>query len=579
MVGESPIQASSPMGAVFLSYASQDTEAAQRICDALRSSGVEVWFDQSELRGGDAWDASIRKQIKECRFFIPLISANTNARSEGYFRREWNLAVNRMLDMAEDQPFLMPVVIDDTSEAAARVPDRFRERQWTRALGGMTPAGFAERVMRLLVTGVAEATAPVPTSAVVDPARANEGFGVAVLPFKYRGPNADLMSLAEALSEEIISGLSRFSYLRVIARGSTSQYATGTADVRAIAREIGARYVMEANLQQAGTSLRIAVRLVDTASGVHLWAETYTPTYEPERIFAIQDDLIARVVSTCGDRFGVLARSISDAVRSREPRQLNPYEALMRGFGYHHRLTPTEHAEARDALERAVDRAPADADCWAMLSWLYSHEHAHGFNVRPASLDRALTAARRAVDIAPSNQLAQQALAVVLFFRKETAGCLSAAERAIALNPLDGSNEAIFLITFTGSWERGCALVRRAMENNPHHPRWYGVVLAINEYRQANYRAAVDELVKANAPEIFWTNWLLAAAYGQLGDLRAAHDALGNVLAQKEDFAHSAREFVGNWFEPQLAEHLLAGLCKAGLEGSEVHSNVRYVEN
>ena len=95
-----------------------------------------------------------------------------------------------------------------------------------------------------------------------------------------------------------------------------------------------------------------------------------------------------------------------------------------------------------------------------MLSWIYSHEYGHGFNPRPGSLDRALAAARRAVDLAPSNHLAHQALAVALFFRKDIAGCLSAAERALALNPLDGSNEAIFLITFTGDWERGCALIR-----------------------------------------------------------------------------------------------------------------------
>ncbi len=97
--------------AIFLSYASEDADAAQCICDALRTAGLEVWFDRSELRGGDAWDATIRKQVKECALFVPLISANTDARGEGYFRREWNIAVNRMLDMADDQPFLLPVVI------------------------------------------------------------------------------------------------------------------------------------------------------------------------------------------------------------------------------------------------------------------------------------------------------------------------------------------------------------------------------------------------------------------------------------------------------------------------------------
>ena len=151
----------------------------------------------------------------------------------------------------------------------------------------------------------------------------------------------------------------------------------------------------------------------------------------------------------------MLARAISEAVRGRPLDEITPYEALMRGFGYHFRLSPEEHAEAREALEQAVEQAPSNADCWAMLAWVYSHEFAHGFNPRPGSLDRALEAARTAVDLAPSNHLAQQVLAVVLFFRKETAGCLSAAERALALNPLDGSNEAIFLITFLGDWERG----------------------------------------------------------------------------------------------------------------------------
>ena len=84
-----------PGQAIFLSYSSDDAEAARRICEALRAAGLEVWFDQSELRGGDAWDASIRKQIKECALFVPMISASTNAREEGYFRLEWKLAVDR----------------------------------------------------------------------------------------------------------------------------------------------------------------------------------------------------------------------------------------------------------------------------------------------------------------------------------------------------------------------------------------------------------------------------------------------------------------------------------------------------
>jgi TolB-like protein/Flp pilus assembly protein TadD len=145
---------------VFLSYASQDAAAVERIAEALRAAGVEVWFDRNELVGGDAWDRKIRQQIRECALFVPVISAATQARGEGYFRLEWKLAVDRSHLMAPDQPFLLPVVIDDTPDAAARVADEFRAVQWTRLRqaydGQARPAEsealekFCARVKRLL---------------------------------------------------------------------------------------------------------------------------------------------------------------------------------------------------------------------------------------------------------------------------------------------------------------------------------------------------------------------------------------------------------------------------------------------
>src|SRR5471030_566418 len=118
--------------AVFISYAREDTAAAQRIAEALRSHGVEVWFDQNELRGGDAWDAKIKKQIRECALFLPLISARTQERHEGYFRREWKLGVGRTHDMASGVAFLVPVVVDGTPEKGADVPEEFMHVQWMR---------------------------------------------------------------------------------------------------------------------------------------------------------------------------------------------------------------------------------------------------------------------------------------------------------------------------------------------------------------------------------------------------------------------------------------------------------------
>jgi TolB-like protein len=152
--------------AVFVSYASEDAAAAQRICESLRAAGIEVWFDQSGLGGGDAWDRQIRRQIHDCALFIAVISAHSNARNEGYFRREWRLAVERTHDMSDDTPFLLPVVIDDTAENNARVPEDFREVQWTRLPAGQATTVFVDRVRRLLApVQAAAATTAVPERA------------------------------------------------------------------------------------------------------------------------------------------------------------------------------------------------------------------------------------------------------------------------------------------------------------------------------------------------------------------------------------------------------------------------------
>ena len=150
-----------PSQAVFLSYASEDAEAAERIAAALRAAGIEAWLDKSELRGGDAWDRQIQEQIHDCRLFIPVISANSEHRDEGYFRREWALAVDRTRDMAEKKAFLLPVVIDDTSERRASVPEKFRQVQWSRLPAGETSSAFVGRVQRLLSP---EASTPIRAS-------------------------------------------------------------------------------------------------------------------------------------------------------------------------------------------------------------------------------------------------------------------------------------------------------------------------------------------------------------------------------------------------------------------------------
>ena len=135
---------------VFLSYASEDAPAAQRIAEALRAAGIEVWFDQSELRGGDVWDQQIRKQIHDCALFIPIISANTASRREGYFRLEWDLADRRSHRIARDQALIVPICLDSTPGAGTDVPESFLRVQWTRLSGGETPPEFVAGIKRLL---------------------------------------------------------------------------------------------------------------------------------------------------------------------------------------------------------------------------------------------------------------------------------------------------------------------------------------------------------------------------------------------------------------------------------------------
>jgi TolB-like protein len=413
---------------------------------------------------------------------------------------------------------------------------------------------------------------PATTRAVSSPdsgaARADEGFWVAVLPFKYTGTNVDISALGDGLTEDIVTGLSRFSYLRVIARGSTLRYANQAIDLRSVGKELGARYVIEGSLRHAGTRLRIAVQLVDASSGAHLWAETYDRSFRPEEIFDLQDEIVPRIVSTVADTHGVLPHNMSEALRSKSPDQLSPYEALLRGFAHFLNVNAKEHAAARAGLERAVEQAPGHADCWAMLSMLYKEEYAHGFNLRPDPIGRAFAAARRAVEASPSDHLAHHALAAALFFRREFPAFRTAAQRAIALNPMDGFTLAYMgmLTAYTGDWEQGCALTEQARGLNPHHPGWYWFPSFFDAYRKKDYRGALDVALKIHMPGFWRANLALAATNGQIGERKAAGNALQELLAIRPDFAVIAREELGKWWDAELVEHLIAGLRKAGLE-------------
>jgi TolB-like protein/Flp pilus assembly protein TadD len=324
-----------PSHALFLSYASQDAEAAQRICETLRTAGIEVWFDQSELRGGDAWDQSIRKQIKTCALFLPIISENTRARDEGYFRLEWKLAVDRCHLMATDKTFLLPVVIDDTREDDERVPERFRDVQWTRLPDGVTSAAFVERLQRLLSgesafgpsTTAASAArvstlqpapkpqlgswrskaallaaialvialgyfavnrlvlsrrsaevgtaAPPAVQSVPASAFSPPPHSIAVLPFVNMSGDREQEYFSDGLTEELLNSLAAINELQVAARTSAFSFKGKDTDIGTIARKLNVGAVLEGSVRRSSHTVRITAQLIDAVTGFHLWSKTY----------------------------------------------------------------------------------------------------------------------------------------------------------------------------------------------------------------------------------------------------------------------------------------------------------------
>ena len=521
----------------FVDYEQSLRKAVNRLREALNDSAEQPRFIETLPRQGYRFianlefDTSIRDRLAESIVVMPK-----RAPDEGL-----NAAVNRLRE---------------------NLGDSATEPRYIETVPG--------RVYRFIFPTELPVT-PKPEPPDSGAARADEGFWVAVLPFTYSG-NADLAALADGLSEDVVTGLSRFSYLRVIARISTLRYANQAIDVRSVGKELGARYVMEGSLRQAGTKLRLAVQLVDAVSGAHLWAENYERTFSPDGMFELQDDLVPRIVSTVADGYGILPYSMANLVRGKAPDELTPYEAFLRNYGYYSRGgTPEDHAAARACLELAVQRSPDYGDAWAALSSLYCDEFAFGFNPQPDSLGRALQAARRAVECAPSNASAHEAMAVALFFLKDFQGCRSAAEQAISHNPMDGWILAGIgaILAYSGEWERGCALVERASQWNPRHPGWYWLPLFYNAYRKGDYRDAVAVGLRFNMHGYLGAHVAMAAAYGQLGESEAARKSLNEILRLAPAYALSARERLAKWFAPELVGHLMDGLRKAGLELSD----------
>jgi TolB-like protein/Tfp pilus assembly protein PilF len=572
-----------PSHAVFLSYASQDAEAAQRIAEALRAAGIEVWFDQSELRGGDVWDQTIRKQIKACALFIPVISRHTHERREGYFRLEWRLAVDRSNLISATQAFLLPVVIDDTREDDEEIPERIRDIHWTRLPAGETPSAFVDRIQRLLSGGPSTPTpgsagtqfgaagtlrAPVPATSAPKRgllvALAVLAFGaiaylaiekpwvskhaassptiaptapaafkppphtIAVLPFVNMSGDKEQEYLSDGLTEEILNSLARISELQVSARTSSFSFKGKDTDIGTIARKLNVGAILEGSVRRSGRRVRITTQLVNTTNGFHLWSDTYD--HDLGDVLKLQTEIAIAVAQAL--RITLLDDVAATAALggTKNPDALDAYlrgRKILMGPEDEKRLLAAA-AAFTDAIRLDPDYALAHVSRSYILS-----EYAANWAAGPAVNDgfaKAGVDARRAVALAPDLADAHVALA---YYYSQTLDFPRAEEeytRARSLAPGNASvlaTQGLFM-TQMGHIETGLASLLDVVQLDPLANPESGYAYAL--YLARRYEAALTAYGHAiiNDPNEKTLHSTRGLVYYALGDFEHARSSCQN---------------------------------------------------
>ena len=531
--------------AVFLSYTSQDAEAAKRICEALRGGAIEVWFDQSELRGGDAWDQKIRQQIRDCALFIPIISVNTASRHEGYFRLEWDLADQRSHKIARNRPFIFPVCLDATPDTGADVPDSFLRVQWTPLPAGETPAAFVARVSELLSPGYAPAPAqgrppagaaaerhiPRPaasarqkswpalialgvavvgvcyflrekfvlsTHPVAVPAtpiaslpgeaapKPVDAKSIAVLPFTDLSEKKDQEYFSDGLAEELLDLLAKTPGLHVIARTSSFSFKGTSEDIPTIAGKLNVANILEGSVRKSGNRLRVTTQLIRARSGEDIWSDTYDR--ELRDVFQVQDEIAGAVVAA-------LKVSLLGAAPARAMSTANTeaYTFFLKCMEAHRIETRQSVESAISYCQRAVDLDPNFAPAWVELGDAIREQFV-GYSMTPyeEARPRAYSAIRRALALDPKQADAHQALAAVYYQMDfDPAAAAVEMQRVVELEP---TNPKIYwwrgyLASVQGRFNEALQYLQHARDLDPLNTDVYIQIGNVN-YRAGKYSEA-----------------------------------------------------------------------------------------
>jgi len=388
---------------------------------------------------------------------------------------------------------------------------------------------------------------------------------IAVLAFENLSGDPAQEFLSDAVSDSIITELSRFPELFVIARNSSFKYKGEATDIREIGRELGVRYVVEGGMQRADDRLRVNVQLIEADSGRHVWAESFDRRNED--IFAVQDAIVEAIVT-------ILSVKLEDAERQRVSSKvtssLDAYDLFLRARDLQLRKgfwVKEVNQEARTLLERAVALDPKFSRAYADLAWTYLLDFLFGWAQAPeVARDRGHMLAQKAVELDPSSARAHHALGFAHLYRKEHDLAMAETERAIALNPNDAGQRAgsASLNIYGGNPEIAIEQITEAMRLNPYHPDFYWHLLGWARFHAGEYEeglAAMKRIVDPGAAD----HRVMAALNARLGRLDEAAGHAREVLKREPDFAISHFRRNLPYRHESDAEDYAAALALAGL--------------
>jgi TolB-like protein/Flp pilus assembly protein TadD len=573
--------------AVFLSYASQDADAARRICDALRAAGVDVWFDQSALRGGDAWDASIRSQIRECALFVPVISANTQAREEGYFRLEWKLAVDRSHLMATDRTFVLPVVIDDTASQGARVPEEFRARHWTRLPGGEASPAFCADVLRLLgltnapgsgpgnpgppmanastaaslprlprrrlwLAGAAAMLLllagavltwngfhPAANVATGTGAAAARQLSIVVLPFANLTGDAGQDYFTDGLTAALTADLSRIRGIFVIDSATAQSYKGKAQTAQQLGQSLGVRFVLQGSVQRNGSHVRINALLADASNNAQLWADSFEG--DTTNLFLLQDQVTGRIANTMGHELVVVA------ARDSEKRKSTPQVAdlLLRADAAADKPHSLEKwQEVERLLRQAIQLDPENVGAQASLATALSFKanQLNDATLRKQARAESIDLARKVIALDPASPEPYRVLAFHALRTDDLDGAQRAAETFMRLKPRqpDPYNVMGSVYMRRGDAAKAVEMYAQAVALSPKNDAnaIFRHNLARANFMLGDYKAAIDWYSQAlqAEPQDASLHIGLAMAYAMSGDIARAQAEVREVRRLRPGF-------------------------------------------